>query len=164
MYVRTCLPVHRAGRVCVFYGNKCGSPLNAFMVDLLDVDESLGVTSKPPPHMLESGAQVQQLFEVECKGVFTSSPKLRIRFKCVCMCVCVCVCVCACARACVRACVRACMRMYVRYVPYKICMLTRMLQSFTIIQSLGTLCRAYILTSLGPNVVVISPVWGQMWL
>jgi AP-2 complex subunit alpha len=68
------------GRVCVFYGNKCGSPLNAFMVDLLDVDESLGVTSKPPPHMLESGAQVQQLFEVECKGVFTSSPKLRIRF------------------------------------------------------------------------------------
>ena len=75
----------RTGRLCVYYGNKCGSPLRAFTVDISESENTLGVRYKPPVGVLEAGAQVQQLFDIECKGVFTSSPKLRIRFKYVCI-------------------------------------------------------------------------------
>lgn len=71
------------GRLGLFYGNKCNSPLTNFTSKVKfpgGLGDQLLMQVKPVAASLESGAQVQQLLTVECRSVFTDQPRLMVNF------------------------------------------------------------------------------------
>ena len=76
--------IFMAGRLGLFYGNKCNSPLMNFTSKVKfpgGLGEQLVMQVKPVASTLESGAQVQQLLTVECRSVFTDQPRLMVNFR-----------------------------------------------------------------------------------
>ncbi|CAL8070129.1 unnamed protein product [Calicophoron daubneyi] len=77
-------------RLTLFYGNKSTSPLTNFNVkvncpDSTDLDgtgKSVAIELQPGPEMIEIGAQVQQLVNVECHRPFLERAKLLVSFLC----------------------------------------------------------------------------------
>lgn len=71
------------GRVGLFYGNKTAVPLTGFTPSIScpgDLATNLSLQVKPVDPVLESGAQVQQLINVECLDDFTDTPSLIVQF------------------------------------------------------------------------------------
>jgi hypothetical protein len=72
------------GRIGVFYGNKLSVTLQNFTTTLRvdsELEDSVSVSAKPIPSMIEGGAQKQQLIDVECKNIFFDAPKLEVQFR-----------------------------------------------------------------------------------
>ena len=75
---------NRIGKLNIFYGNKSNSVLNNFEVAVAlssDTSQSLHIIPQSnPPTIVASGAQEQQVLEVECVGHFRTPPSLDITF------------------------------------------------------------------------------------
>ncbi|XP_029638753.1 AP-2 complex subunit alpha-2 isoform X2 [Octopus sinensis] len=70
-------------RLGMFYGNKTSFHFTAFSVDIECSDRissQLNIQPKPVGTVIEGGAQVQQIFNVECVEEFTESPIVHIKF------------------------------------------------------------------------------------
>ncbi|XP_047003184.1 AP-2 complex subunit alpha [Schistocerca americana] len=72
------------GRLGLFYGNKTSFPLQSFVPRLSISDElapKLNLQAKPvEPPILEAGAQIQQMINVECVEDFIDAPSMNITF------------------------------------------------------------------------------------
>lgn len=69
------------GRIGVFYGNKTSFQFTAFCVDVAQPNPSeLSIQPKPVVGVVDSGAQVQQQFNVECITDFREPPVMSIQF------------------------------------------------------------------------------------
>ncbi|TKS70378.1 C Adaptor protein complex AP-2 subunit alpha-2 [Collichthys lucidus] len=62
------------GRIYVFYGNKTSTQFLSF-------SSSLNVHAKTVDPVIEGGAQVQQILNIECVSDFTDAPVLNIQFR-----------------------------------------------------------------------------------
>ncbi|XP_070712079.1 AP-2 complex subunit alpha-2 isoform X1 [Pempheris klunzingeri] len=72
------------GRVYVFYGNKTSTQFLSFSTSVTTQDElqtQLNVHSKTVDPIIEGGAQVQQIINIECVSEFTDAPVLNIQFR-----------------------------------------------------------------------------------
>ncbi|KAK0055131.1 AP-2 complex subunit alpha-2 [Biomphalaria pfeifferi] len=70
-------------RVGVFFGNKTTFQFTNFVSDLVlpgNLSSALSVQPKPVDPTVDGGAQVQQLFNIECKDEFSEAPLLNISF------------------------------------------------------------------------------------
>lgn len=70
-------------RVGVFFGNKTTFQFTNFVSDLVlpgNLSTALSVQPKPVEPTVDGGAQVQQLFNIECTAEFTQAPLLNISF------------------------------------------------------------------------------------
>ncbi|KAG7239623.1 hypothetical protein INR49_028775, partial [Caranx melampygus] len=62
------------GRMYVFYGNKTSTQFLSFT-------SSLNVHAKAVDSLIEGGAQVQQILNIECLSDFTDAPVLNVQFR-----------------------------------------------------------------------------------
>ncbi|KAM4617439.1 AP-2 complex subunit alpha-2 isoform 2-T2 [Discoglossus pictus] len=72
------------GRMFIFYGNKMSSQFQNFTPTLICSDEltaSLNLQSKPVETVVDGGAQVQQVVNIECVEEFIEAPVLNIQFR-----------------------------------------------------------------------------------
>uniref|UniRef100_A0A915JLZ3 Clathrin adaptor alpha/beta/gamma-adaptin appendage Ig-like subdomain domain-containing protein n=1 Tax=Romanomermis culicivorax TaxID=13658 RepID=A0A915JLZ3_ROMCU len=67
-------------RLGMFYGNKSSLPLTGFTPDVAAVGTALNMQVKPVDPIVEAGAQVQQLINVECVADFYVNPTIRLHF------------------------------------------------------------------------------------
>uniref|UniRef100_A0A0L8IGM1 AP-2 complex subunit alpha n=1 Tax=Octopus bimaculoides TaxID=37653 RepID=A0A0L8IGM1_OCTBM len=70
-------------RLGMFYGNKTSFHFTGFSVDIECSDRissQLNIQPKPVGTVIEGGAQVQQIFNIECVEEFTESPIVHIKF------------------------------------------------------------------------------------
>ncbi|XP_055363352.1 AP-2 complex subunit alpha-2 isoform X2 [Betta splendens] len=73
------------GRMYIFYGNKTSAQLLNFSSSVTSSDAlkaQLNVQSKAVDPVIEGGAQVQQIINIECVSDFTDAPALNIQFRC----------------------------------------------------------------------------------
>ncbi|XP_019861669.1 PREDICTED: AP-2 complex subunit alpha-2-like [Amphimedon queenslandica] len=71
------------GRIGIFFGNKSNSSLVNFSTEITTPSESasgLTIESKPVPQTIDAGAQVQQIINAECLGVFLEAPLMKVSF------------------------------------------------------------------------------------
>lgn len=71
------------GRICLYYGNKSNVQFLTFMpvVQCLgNLAKALSIQVNPVEPLIEAGAQVQQILNVECSDVFKERPTLIIQF------------------------------------------------------------------------------------
>lgn len=71
------------GRLGLFYGNKTSFPLQGFTASLLNPNEwvtKLSLQIKPVEPVLDAGAQIQQMVNVECVEDYTDAPSMNISF------------------------------------------------------------------------------------
>ncbi|XP_063227909.1 AP-2 complex subunit alpha [Bacillus rossius redtenbacheri] len=71
------------GRLGLFYGNKTSFPLQNFSTNISypdDLAEKLNLQVKPVAPILEAGAQIQQMINVECVDDFIDAPSMNITF------------------------------------------------------------------------------------
>uniref|UniRef100_A0A3B5MHL2 Clathrin adaptor alpha/beta/gamma-adaptin appendage Ig-like subdomain domain-containing protein n=1 Tax=Xiphophorus couchianus TaxID=32473 RepID=A0A3B5MHL2_9TELE len=66
------------GRMYVFYGNKTSTQFLSFSTS---VTLQLNVQEKPVDPLIEAGAQVQQILNIECVSDFSDAPILNIQFR-----------------------------------------------------------------------------------
>lgn len=75
---------NRIGKLNIFYGNKSNNVLNNFEVAVAlssDTSQSLQIVPQTnPPTSVASGAQEQQVLQVECTGNFRTPPSLDVTF------------------------------------------------------------------------------------
>ncbi|XP_075881032.1 AP-2 complex subunit alpha-2 isoform X2 [Nelusetta ayraudi] len=72
------------GRMYVFYGNKTSTQFLSFSSALASQDTlktQLNVHAKPVDPVIEGGAQVQHILNIECVSDFTDAPVLNIQFR-----------------------------------------------------------------------------------
>ncbi|KAK9497748.1 hypothetical protein O3M35_004412 [Rhynocoris fuscipes] len=71
------------GRLGLFYGNKTTFPLQNFSTELINSNEwisKLCVQIKPVESLLEAGAQIQQMINVECVDDYHDAPSMYVTF------------------------------------------------------------------------------------
>ncbi|KAG8963501.1 hypothetical protein FRC03_002911 [Tulasnella sp. 419] len=70
------------GRVALYFGNKLSTTLDSFTATVEVSDpEALSVNfAKIPPSTVAPRLQTQQLLNVECKGIYTSPPILKVSY------------------------------------------------------------------------------------
>lgn len=71
---------HNLARLGMFYGNKCSQPLTGFTPDVSQPGAALNIQVKPIDPLIESGAQVQQLINIECVTDFYTCPTMSLHF------------------------------------------------------------------------------------
>ncbi|XP_014870763.1 AP-2 complex subunit alpha-2-like isoform X1 [Poecilia latipinna] len=72
------------GRMYVFYGNKTSTQFQSFSTSVSSNDvlcSQLNVQEKPVDPLIEAGAQVQQILNIECVSDFSDAPVLNIQFR-----------------------------------------------------------------------------------
>ncbi|KAM4744220.1 AP-2 complex subunit alpha-2 isoform 2-T2 [Anableps anableps] len=72
------------GRMYVFYGNKTSTQFLSFSTSVTSSDilnTQLNVQEKPVDPLIEAGAQVQQILNIECVSDFSDAPVLNIQFR-----------------------------------------------------------------------------------
>ncbi|KAF7198709.1 AP-2 complex subunit alpha-2-like [Nothobranchius furzeri] len=72
------------GRVYVFYGNKTSTQFLSFSSSVTTNDvlgSHLNVHTKTVDQLIEGGAQVQQILNIECVSDFSDAPVLNIQFR-----------------------------------------------------------------------------------
>ncbi|XP_068602772.1 AP-2 complex subunit alpha-2-like [Brachionichthys hirsutus] len=76
------------GRIYIFYGNKTSTQFLGFSTSVTSdellrthIRSSLTVHAKPVEPVVEGGAQVQQILNMECVSDFTDAPVLNIQFR-----------------------------------------------------------------------------------
>ncbi|XP_034536821.1 AP-2 complex subunit alpha-2-like [Notolabrus celidotus] len=72
------------GRIYVFYGNKTSTQFISFSSSVASQDSlqtQLSVHAKTVDPLIEGGAQVQQIINIECVTDFTDAPVLNIQFR-----------------------------------------------------------------------------------
>ncbi|KAJ0001919.1 hypothetical protein NQD34_001715 [Periophthalmus magnuspinnatus] len=69
------------GRMYVFYGNKTSTQFISFTSSALTSVPQLIVHAKAVEPVIEGGAQMQQIFNIECVSDFTDAPVLNIQFR-----------------------------------------------------------------------------------
>lgn len=70
-------------RLGMFYGNKSSSQLSEFTPNVTapgQLSSFLNIQAKPVDPIVEGGAQVQQLINVECLQDYTGTPMLQLQF------------------------------------------------------------------------------------
>uniref|UniRef100_A0A3P9N2X0 AP-2 complex subunit alpha n=1 Tax=Poecilia reticulata TaxID=8081 RepID=A0A3P9N2X0_POERE len=68
------------GRMYVFYGNKTSTQFQSFSTSVSTALQ-LNVQEKPVDPLIEAGAQVQQILNIECVSDFSDTPVLNIQFR-----------------------------------------------------------------------------------
>uniref|UniRef100_A0A3B3WNQ9 AP-2 complex subunit alpha n=1 Tax=Poecilia mexicana TaxID=48701 RepID=A0A3B3WNQ9_9TELE len=68
------------GRMYVFYGNKTSTQFQSFSTSV-STTLQLNVQEKPVDPLIEAGAQVQQILNIECVSDFSDAPVLNIQFR-----------------------------------------------------------------------------------
>ncbi|XP_015255897.1 PREDICTED: AP-2 complex subunit alpha-2-like [Cyprinodon variegatus] len=72
------------GRIYVFYGNKTSTQFLSFSTSVTSNDllsTQLNVQVKPVDPLIEAGAQLQQILNIECVSDFSEAPVLNIQFR-----------------------------------------------------------------------------------
>ncbi|XP_076589445.1 AP-2 complex subunit alpha-2 isoform X2 [Chaetodon auriga] len=72
------------GRIYIFYGNKTSTQFLSFSSSVSSHDTlktQLNVQAKTVDPIIEAGAQVQQILNIECVSDFTDAPVLNIQFR-----------------------------------------------------------------------------------
>ncbi|XP_047218275.1 AP-2 complex subunit alpha-2-like isoform X2 [Girardinichthys multiradiatus] len=72
------------GRIFLFYGNKTSTQFLSFSTSVAShdiINTQLNVQVKPVDPLIEAGAQVQQILNIECVSDFSDAPVLNIQFK-----------------------------------------------------------------------------------
>ncbi|XP_071345851.1 AP-2 complex subunit alpha-2 isoform X1 [Trachinotus anak] len=72
------------GRIYVFYGNKTSTQFLSFSSSVTSPDSlktQLNVHAKTVDPIIEGGAQVQQILNIECVSDFTDAPVLNVQFR-----------------------------------------------------------------------------------
>ncbi|XP_064423410.1 AP-2 complex subunit alpha-2 isoform X5 [Latimeria chalumnae] len=72
------------GRMYVFYGNKTSTQFLSFAPNVICPDglqSELNIQAKPVDPVIEGGAQVQQVVNIECVSEFVEAPVLNIQFR-----------------------------------------------------------------------------------
>ncbi|XP_051570524.1 AP-2 complex subunit alpha-2-like isoform X3 [Myxocyprinus asiaticus] len=72
------------GRMYLFYGNKTSVQFVNFTTTVTcpgELQSQLNVQTKPVEPLIEGGAQVQQVINIECLSDFTDAPLLNIKFR-----------------------------------------------------------------------------------
>ncbi|XP_036952197.1 AP-2 complex subunit alpha-2 isoform X3 [Acanthopagrus latus] len=72
------------GRIYVFYGNKTSTQFLSFSTSVASHDllkTQLNVHAKAVDPLIDGGAQVQQMLNIECVSDFTDAPVLNIQFR-----------------------------------------------------------------------------------
>ncbi|XP_062335124.1 AP-2 complex subunit alpha-2 isoform X4 [Osmerus eperlanus] len=72
------------GRMYLFYGNKTSVQFSSFCTTVTcpgDLQAQLNVQTKPVEPLVEGGAQVQQVINIECLTDFVDAPLLNIKFR-----------------------------------------------------------------------------------
>lgn len=72
------------GRMYLFFGNKTSVQFLNFIVNVNcpgDLQSELNLQAKPVEPIVEGGAQVQQVINIECLSDFTEAPLLNIQFR-----------------------------------------------------------------------------------
>ncbi|CAF95181.1 unnamed protein product [Tetraodon nigroviridis] len=71
------------GRIYIFYGNKTSTQFLSFSsnVNILNYSSQLIVHAKTVDPIIEGGAQVQQILNIECVSDFMEAPVLNIQFR-----------------------------------------------------------------------------------
>ncbi|XP_056144520.1 AP-2 complex subunit alpha-2 isoform X2 [Lampris incognitus] len=72
------------GRMYLFYGNKTSVQFASFSTTVScpgDLGPQLNVQTKPVEPLVEGGAQVQQVLNIECLSDFSDAPLLNIKFR-----------------------------------------------------------------------------------
>lgn len=72
------------GRIYVFYGNKTSTQFLSFSTSVASCDmlkTQLNVHAKTVDPLIDGGAQVQQMLNIECVSDFTDAPVLNIQFR-----------------------------------------------------------------------------------
>ncbi|XP_042201052.1 AP-2 complex subunit alpha-2 [Callorhinchus milii] len=72
------------GRMYLFFGNKTSVQFLSFTLNLScpgELQNQLNLQAKPVEPMVEGGAQVQQVINIECQSDFTEAPLLNIQFR-----------------------------------------------------------------------------------
>uniref|UniRef100_A0A674MZL0 AP-2 complex subunit alpha n=1 Tax=Takifugu rubripes TaxID=31033 RepID=A0A674MZL0_TAKRU len=79
------------GRMYLFYGNKTSVQFASFSTTvscpgelqghILDISSQLNVQTKPVEPLVEGGAQIQQVLNIECLTDFCDAPLLNIKFR-----------------------------------------------------------------------------------
>ncbi|XP_071377833.1 AP-2 complex subunit alpha-2 isoform X4 [Centroberyx affinis] len=72
------------GRIYVFYGNKTSTQFLSFSSSVTSPDilkTQLNIHTKPVDPIVDGGAQVQQILNIECVSDFTDTPVLNIQFR-----------------------------------------------------------------------------------
>ncbi|XP_012717102.2 AP-2 complex subunit alpha-2 isoform X1 [Fundulus heteroclitus] len=72
------------GRMYVFYGNKTSTQFLSFSTSVTSdivLSSQLSVQAKPVDPLIEAGAQVQQILNIECVSDFSDAPVLNIQFR-----------------------------------------------------------------------------------
>ncbi|XP_016395504.1 AP-2 complex subunit alpha-2-like isoform X1 [Sinocyclocheilus rhinocerous] len=72
------------GRIYLFYGNKTSVQFVTFTTTVTcpgELQSQLNVQSKPVEPLIEGGAQVQQVINIECLTDFSDAPLLNIKFR-----------------------------------------------------------------------------------
>ncbi|XP_078147249.1 AP-2 complex subunit alpha-2-like [Centroberyx gerrardi] len=72
------------GRIYVFYGNKTSTQFLSFSSSVTSQDilkTQLNIHTKPVDPIVDGGAQVQQILNIECVSDFTDTPVLNIQFR-----------------------------------------------------------------------------------
>ena len=71
------------GRIGIYFGNKSTSNFIGFSSSISlpgDLADGLNVQSNPVSDTIESGAQVQQVLNIECKNVFFEALVFEVKF------------------------------------------------------------------------------------
>lgn len=71
------------GRLGLFYGNKTSFALQGFSATLINPNEwvsKLSLQVKPVEPVLDAGAQIQQMVNVECAEDYTDAPSMNVSF------------------------------------------------------------------------------------
>lgn len=72
------------GRMYLFYGNKTSVQFASFSTTVScpgELQSQLNVQSKPVEPLVEGGAQIQQVLNIECLADFSDAPLLNIKFR-----------------------------------------------------------------------------------
>ncbi|XP_053308308.1 AP-2 complex subunit alpha-1 isoform X2 [Spea bombifrons] len=72
------------GRMYLFYGNKTSVQFQSFTPTVScpeDLQNQLNIQTKPVTPVIEGGAQVQQMLNIECLADFDDSPLINIKFR-----------------------------------------------------------------------------------
>ncbi|KAM3877146.1 AP-2 complex subunit alpha-2 isoform 2-T2 [Diretmus argenteus] len=72
------------GRIYVFYGNKTSTQFLSFSSSVASEETlktHLNIHAKPVDPIVDGGAQVQQILNIECVSDFTAAPVLNIQFR-----------------------------------------------------------------------------------
>uniref|UniRef100_A0A3Q2Y4R3 AP-2 complex subunit alpha n=1 Tax=Hippocampus comes TaxID=109280 RepID=A0A3Q2Y4R3_HIPCM len=69
------------GRMYVFFGNKTSSQFVSFSSSVTTMNPQVNVHAKAVDPVIEGGAQVQQILNIECVSEFSDAPLLSIHFR-----------------------------------------------------------------------------------